>query len=81
MDGADWTKGNNAWHTAARNATRTNEEVLERWERRRGERVFSPFVCLLVFDLNFLKFSFDGDTSGMRGRYERLEDEWNWCIM
>ena len=34
VDGADWTKGYNAWHTTTPHATRMNAEVLERWERR-----------------------------------------------
>lgn len=42
---AEWTKGCAAWYTGAPNATMTNGEGLERWERWRIEEDF----CLFCF--------------------------------
>lgn len=65
----EWTRGQTAQHSAAPNARKTEEEVMERWERGRS-KVLCWFACFVLFWINiFLKLSFVGDTVGLRDGY------------
>ena len=67
------------WHTVAPNATRSNDEVLERQERWRGKEVLLLFcVCLLAcFSLIFFVLFFLGYTAGVKKDMGELIGEQN----
>lgn len=59
-------------------ASRTNEEVLERWERWRSEVVFVVFCfCLSVYFGMIFKIFLLGVAAGVRGGYGELRGEPN----
>lgn len=90
---AVWTKGATVWHTAVPNDTKTDEEVMERQERRGAKWVLFSWLCfaffvvlwgvfLLVFIFIlfyfFLNFLLWGTLQGWRADTERLRNKWDW---